>query len=212
MIEHTQATPPLAQRLVRAVAVLVGIALVPSAARAQEAPAADATTHVSVEFDPLPLLASGYGGVLSVRPAAMPRWKLGIASYALDYPSFLEDGVNEGFELRAEPSFLVLASRSFSEERGGWFVGGLLRQSRNAFTHEDHPDEVARTQTFELAADGGYVWYPLSERGLFLQFWGSLGVNLVEIGEPTVGDQTFVRQLPVLPYATLHIGYEWPGR
>ena len=104
----------------------------------------------------------------------------------------------------------MLAAYSLREERGGWFVGGLFRQARNEFTHERAPGEVARMQTFELAVDGGYVWYPLPKNGLFLQFWGSLGVNLVEIGDPTVGDQTFDPQLPLIPYAALHIGYEWP--
>ena len=59
---------------------------------------------------------------------------------------------------------------------------------------------------YEVAITGGYVWYPLHDRGLFVQFWGSVG-RYIEGRDARVGDRTF-DQPPVQPYLTLHLGFE----
>jgi hypothetical protein len=182
---------------------ILALAAVPAAA--DDPP--DARWHYGIELDPLPFALGGYGGLVSVRPDR--RWKIGLSSYGVDYPNAFVTGDDAGFHLHIKPSSVLMIDYSLTGDtpRGGWFVGGEVRQARIAYTHDDAPGMTTDVTHYELAVSGGYVWYPFEHTGLFLQAWGSVGHYVWSTGTPTVDGHTY-HPAAIVPYATVHIGFE----
>jgi hypothetical protein len=192
---------------IAALAAAITSAARPAAADDGAAPGDARGWHVGLELDPIPFTLGGYGGLLSFRPDR--RWKLGLSSYSADVPDALVTGDNAGFHLHVRPSSVAMVHYSLtsSTRRGGWFVGGMVQQSRTAYTLDGAPGMTTDVSHYELAIDGGYVWYPFEQNGFFLQVWGNVGHDVWSTGTPTVDGRTY-QQAWLIPYATVHIGFE----
>ncbi|MBS1120090.1 MAG: hypothetical protein H6Q90_2318 [Deltaproteobacteria bacterium] len=194
---------------------LLGLAVsaaAPSTASAEptitESPAAP-RTRVNLETDPFDFFLGGYGLVVGVRPSALPHWRLSVATFALDLPSFLVeiDDANKGFSLRIDHGFGATGSYHFSEASGGFYVGPAIGYFINEYSRDDLPGMVTTVHSFNVGAQGGYQWFPLKQRGFYLQPWMNASVPLYTSRDPKVGDREF-HSPPVNVNLLLHVGYE----
>lgn len=191
-----------------AFAALTAFTLAAPAATTAEA---EAGPHrMDVEADPLPFARGGYGVQVGVRPAGV-HWRVAVASFALDVPdASTELGGNDGFHLRVRPSAAVYALRYLGSGRDGWTVGGALRVLRLRYTHDDEPGARADLTTVSPELIAGYKWHP-GGTPFYLQPWVGLGVLAWRSAGDTVGTHAY-DGLPVVPFATVNVGWEFELR
>ena len=173
-------------------------------ARAEEPPT---TTpwRVVAEIDPLNyVLRSGWSATAFVRPGPLPHWRFGASMYAGDLPGF---AIEDGWEARIEPGFALHVHYFLSREARGWFFGGLVSLNRWRYTLVDARRSIDVDETSVMPAIG-YQWFPFG-RGLVIKPWLGVGIPVYATREPSIGDETHDRAIPVAPFVTVHLGYEF---
>lgn len=194
-------------------AALVALPLVPAPARAQDA---GASTEIFVETDPATFVLRGFAGHVRVRPAALPRWLLGVGMYAMDFPSLLVDlspaNRDEGWDVRLRLGGGVFADYFLRPAPAGWFIGAEaallgLRASRGA--------EAARFVNVLLMPRVGYLARPFAS-GFFLMPWLGVGVTARVAGSADAGGETYELypvslsdSAHVAWHAALHVGWRF---
>lgn len=174
---------------------------VPTGAGKQRA-AAD--WRVVVEIDPTNyILRGGWSATLFVRPGPLQHWRFGASVYASDLPSF---AVEDRWKARIEPGFAVHAHYFPSPEAKGFFFGGLVSLNRWDYTF-DAMDSV-RVDELSIMPAIGYQWFPFAS-GLVVKPWLGVGIPLYANREPTIGTETHDRAIPVAPFVTIHLGYQF---
>lgn len=190
--------------LTRAVALAAIVAALPRLAAAE--PEVERRTILSVETSPIDLALGGYSLGLAVLPRALPHWRFGATTYALDLPDFIIelDEDNEGWEARLTHGFDASASYSFDPSGAGWFVGALATYER--FEYRLDGDATEGDNLGAILA-GGTTWLPFG-RGLFVRPFLGAAVVLARAGSRRLGERTFADP-PVKPLAIVHVGYQF---
>jgi hypothetical protein len=184
------------------------LAAAPSIARADDsggggAAAATATSQrFSLEADPMPYILSGYDVVLGYQPSWAPRARVIASHHSITFPGALLSGDWHG-SLRG----VTLHGQYFSRAGGrGWMTGIQIAYNDFDYTRDSVPGMTADRKQLEVAAFGGYRWFPF-ERGLFLVGWLKVGLPVTVAGDEMLGDEK-VAERKVSIYPSVHIGWE----
>lgn len=171
------------------------------------------TTHAAelrphVEVDPLPFVRHGYGAQVGVRPSALRGVRLAVASFMLDVPDLVTRfGGNDGFHARVRPSGALYALY-YPYPHDSVAVGVSIRYLRLTYTHDERPDLEATVSQISPELVVGFQWHPTS-LGFYVQPWMGLGVVAWQSKEVVVGARTYTA-LPISPFFTVNLGWEWP--
>ncbi len=184
------------------------LAVAPSAAHADGAGGASAgaagtaSQRISLEADPLPYLLSGYDVVLGYQPSWAPRARVIASHHSMTFPGALLTDDWHG-SLRG----VTLHGQYFSRPGGrGWMTGIQLAYNDFDYTRDAVPGMVADRKQLEVAAFGGYRWFPF-QRGLFLVGWLKVGLPVTIAGDEMLGDKEIAdRKISIYP--SLHVGWE----
>lgn len=173
--------------------------------------AEDKTTY-AIETDPATFALGGHAAHLRVAPAGMDHWVFGIGTYALDIPDLMTDmnpaNKGQGWQPRLDRGLGLFAEYFFDPARKGWFVGGQLAMQDFKLANSNTPGGQANFTNAVLMTHTGYRWYPKGNRKWYVQPWMGVGYTQTISGQTTVGAQTY-DVAPIIPFATLHIGYEF---
>jgi hypothetical protein len=158
-----------------------------------------------LEIDPINYaVRGGWSATAFVRPGPLPHWRFGASIYAGDLPSF---AMEEGWAARIEPGMAVHAQYFLSRDAKGFFLGALASLNRWDYTFEGMSGS-ARVDEVSVMPAIGYQWFPFGD-GLVIKPWLGVGIPLYARGEATLGTETHDRAIPVAPFATLHLGYQF---
>lgn len=193
-----------AMTLTRSVAA--GVLLIALSRLAAAEPEVERRTMLSVETSPMDLALDGYSLGVAILPRALPHWRFGASTYALDLPSFIIelDEDNEGWEARLTHGFDMSASYSFAPSGAGWFIGGLATYERFEYRLDGAATDGANLGAIVAA---GTTWLPFGH-GLFVRPFIGAAVVIARTGSRTLGDRTF-SDPPVKPLAIIHVGYQF---
>ncbi|GAC1552238.1 MAG: hypothetical protein NVS2B9_17660 [Myxococcales bacterium] len=169
--------------------------------------AAQERWRFSAESDPVDFLNGGYALYLGVKPPDLPRLRLGLGTFALDFPQAATDLVagEHGWLVRARWSLLGYASLYFDDARRGFYVGLRTFVTSLRYRRADAPGEDQVLHLF-AGPEVGYQWFPFGDV-FYVQPWAGLEVDLVRGHTPAVAG----RQLPgarLLPLALVYFGVE----
>lgn len=102
------------------------------------------------------------------------------------------------------PSAAAVAWHPWREGEG-LHTGVMLNAMHSTVGRTGHSGE-AHFWTAEAIPRVGYRWFPLDDRGLFIDPWLGVGF-LAQVGTPdAVGGETYLEPL-LQPLATVHIGW-----
>lgn len=185
--------------------LLLIIALVLPLASAR---AAEPVTRYSLESDPVDFLNHGYALYAGIKPAALPRLRLGIGTFALDFPQVATDLVTgeKGWLVRAEWTALGYASYYFDDARRGFYVGLRAFATQLRYRRTDAGGEDSVVHAF-AGPEIGYQWFPFDDV-FYVQPWAGLEVDLVRGHTPVVGGHQLTGAR-LLPLALVYFGIEF---
>ncbi len=189
--------------LLAAAAVLAAPSTARAEADAGAAPSgASASQRISLEADPLPYFLSGYDVVLGYQPSWAPRARVIASHHAMNLPGPLLTGDWHG-RMRG----VTLHGQYFSRPGGrGWMTGLQLAYNDLDYTRDSVPGLTADRKQLEVAAFGGYRWFPF-DRGLFLVGWLKVGLPVTIAGDRMLGDEEIAdRKISIYP--SVHLGWE----
>lgn len=173
---------------------------------------AQGQTTYSIETDPATFVLNGYAAHVRVAPAALDHWVFGFGVYALDIPDVMVDmnsaNKGQGWQPRLDQGLGLFAEYFFDPSRQGWFVGGQLALQDFRLANTNTPGTGANYTNALLMAHTGYRWYPRGKQSWYMQPWLGVGYTRTISGQTTVGTQTY-DVAPIVPFATLHVGYEF---
>ncbi|MCB9497802.1 MAG: hypothetical protein H6686_13020 [Fibrobacteria bacterium] len=159
-----------------------------------------------VETDPATFALKGAAVHVRVRSAAHPGWTVGAGTYALDFPSPMVDLVeanrDEDWEVRIQPGFGLFVDHSNRPDGRGMQLGlqvGMQRYEASA------PGRKTGDGYWNLLVmpRAGWEWHPWNN-GFYVFPWAGLGWTTTVAGD--AGD---FHVAPLVPFATLHAGWEF---
>jgi hypothetical protein len=158
--------------------------------------------RISLEADALPYIFSGYDVVLGYQPSWLPRARVIASHHSFELPGPLLSDDWHG-DLRA----VTLHGQYFSRAGGrGWMAGIQLAYTDFDITRDSAPGMTADLDQLEVAAFGGYRWFPF-DTGLFVVGWLKVGLPVNVGGDAMLGGDEFPTR-PVSVYPSIHLGYE----
>jgi hypothetical protein len=199
-----------------ALALAAALTAAPRPAAAEAAPAGPtaagvsssvaAGTNLSVEGDVTWLALGSLSFHVMVRPAAIPRLRVGVGRVGGALPKLFHTlfDPNEGWSVTEQGG----AAQAFFHlrERGStFFAGAYARFDRWEWRREDAAGSDTGAQLFVMPA-AGYRWFP-TRTGLFVTPWAGLGVSVWSTGRGRVGEHMY-EPLRLFPIVAVHVGYE----
>lgn len=156
----------------------------------------------SLEADAVPYIFSGYDVVLGYQPSFVPHARVIASHHEFDMPALML-----GDDWHGRLSGFTLHGQYFSRAGGrGWMTGIQLAYTDFDITRDSAPGMTADLKQLELAAFGGYRWFPF-DKGLFVVGWLKVGVPVKIGGDPMLGGDEFPTR-PISVYPSIHLGYE----
>lgn len=161
--------------------------------------------NVLVETDPATFALGGGAIHLRLRPDSS-LCSYGIGAYALDFPSLMVDlhqpNRKEDWKVSIQPGIGLFADRGFGIPSRHWTLGmqaGIQRFSVEA------PGQEGSDGYWNLLVmpRAGFHWAPF-QNGFYLFPWAGVGYTRTISG--TSGDFDVS---PVVPFATLHMGWQF---
>lgn len=193
-------------RIVALVSTLV-MALV-SEVKAQETSVENHRT-ISVETDPSTFVFGGYALHVRVKPKKCTHLLLGAGTYALNMPSLMvnlnKENKGEDWEVRINSAFALFGEYYFKEANSKWFVGLQAGVQNYKIKNLRFTDASAKYSNLLLMPSIGYNWQPF-KAPFYVKPWLGLGYTAKIEGENSIGAKNY-DIAPILPFATLHLGY-----
>jgi len=161
---------------------------------------------ILLETDPATFPLAGGAIHIRVRPAALPEWTFGAGVYALDFPGMLVDltpeNKDEKWDVRIQPGIGLFTDRDFGERSHHMTLGaqvGVQRFEVNA------PGQEGSDGFWNLLIMPriGYHWAPF-DNGFYMFPWAGIGYT-----KTISGSTGNFHVAPLVPFATLHLGWEF---
>jgi len=156
-----------------------------------------------LETDPATFAMKGSALHLRTRFDALPGWTLGVGAYVLDLPAPMVDLVprNEGedWNVRIEPGIGVFLDKGFGAGGDGLQLGGQVSMQR--FELDAPRQKSGDVWNLLVMPRVGYEWRPF-DNGFYVFPWAGLGYTT-----PVSGDEGAYHVAPLVPFATLHVGW-----
>ncbi len=165
-------------------------------------------TEFSLEIDPVTFGFRGYSLHLRVKPKNSDHLLIGVGAYAMDMPTALVDfnpnNIDKGWKLRLNQGYGAFGEYHFSEVNKKWFMGAQTSIQEYKIQNETIEGSEKFTN-FLLMAYGGYTFQPF-KFNLYIKPWAGIGYTTKIAGNNSLGNLAYDIS-PIIPFATLHIGY-----
>jgi len=172
---------------------------------------AGAEPSLSLETDPATFLFDGYS--LHFRfslPESAPNWVFGAGIYAMDLPDPLRKMVitnaDRDLDITLKHGYGLFSEYYLRSDYQGWFIGGQLGITQFEL-HNPSKGPDANYTTLLIMPRIGYRWVPF-QNGFYLLPWAGIGYAPLLSGGTAVGERSYHRS-GILPFATLHLGYQF---
>lgn len=158
-----------------------------------------------LETDPATFAMKGGALHLRARFDALPGWTFGLGAYTLDLPSLMVDLVpqNEGedWSVRIEPGIGLFLDKGFGADGDGLTIGGQVSLQR--FELDAPMQDEGDVWNLLVMPRAGYHWSPF-DNGFYVFPWAGIGYTT-----PVSGDEGSYHVAPVVPFATMHVGWRF---
>jgi hypothetical protein len=111
---------------------------------------------------------------------------------------------DEGWTVAIRGGLAVFVEYFPAGANRGWFVGEQVGVQAFRLTRSGAEGSAAFAQ-LPIMTYGGYAWHPF-DGALYLKPWVGLALAPTIAGDSRLDGQEY-RRLPVLPFATIHVGY-----
>ena len=167
---------------------------------------AEAAPSVSIASDLTPWFLQGYSGIIMLEPEES-SYRFGGEVWGMRYPETLLalSDANKGWHWRIELALAVYADWHPKGGGEGWHLGGAVDLLLSEVAR-DGQSGVGRFWSGEILVRGGYRWFPIEERGLFVNPWVAVGPLMALESPPSIGGEEFVLP-PVQVLGTVHLGW-----
>jgi hypothetical protein len=190
-------------------ATIVAVLGAASAARA-EAP----RTRISAETDPVTFAFRGFALHVRVAPRGAPRLLVGAGTLlgpwftTVTLPDLIVDADpanrGEGWTVAVRGGVTSFIEYFPAGANRGWFIGEQVGVQAFRITRSGAEGSAAFAQ-MPVMTYGGFAWRPL-DGDLYLKPWVGLALVPTIAGTSRLDGQEY-RRLPILPFATVHVGY-----
>lgn len=165
-----------------------------------------ARAEVAVETDPSTFVFGGFAAHVRWQPPRT-RWVASLGGYAMNFPGFVQSlalrPAPSNTDLRLSGAIGLFVDRYLTHRDHGLFVGAQL--AHHWFDlHDTDAEQHAHYTTILAMPRVGYRYNLRS--GIYLLAWAGLGYVLPRGTAPTLAAQAYTVK-PLLPFATLHLGY-----
>ncbi|MEZ4652851.1 MAG: hypothetical protein R3E12_04395 [Candidatus Eisenbacteria bacterium] len=164
----------------------------------------------SVEFDPLTTPLGARNLLLYVEPDTWNHWSFSAIAFASDFPNWVDDlmgyrNADKGFDVRVRLSPGATVDRFFRNQRTGWHAGILAFVWRYEVARAE--DQI-KFEDLIIMPRLGFRWFLWENRNLYLDPF--VGMMLERrLGGAAIVDGEQWKASPVLPFATIHVGYHF---
>ncbi len=166
---------------------------------------------LSIETDPATFAFDGYAVHIRLTLPALPGWRFGAGTYAMDFPALLvdmnPDNKNQGWDVRLNSGIGLFTEYTPGGKSHGWFVGGQLALQDYQLGNPDSAAGQAEFKTLLMMLHTGYRWFPAGDH-FYLQPWAGLGYTQKLDGSAKLGSKEY-DIAPVIPFITVHVGYRF---
>jgi hypothetical protein len=202
----------------KAISLIILILSMIHSARAED----DSRNVIFTEIDPLVLIMGGFGGHVGWAPKGIDNFIFGLGFVAgPELPEAISnignDSPDNEWQLKINNGIGLWVNYRFGETKSGWFTGFQVFTQEMELRNKNYAMETDLTNTFLLALQGGYQWYPWDNSGIFIKPWAGFGYQFPVSGslnpdeidkEMSIGGKDY-NLLAIMPFATIHIGYSF---
>lgn len=167
----------------------------------------------SLETDPMTFAFDGYAAHFRFNPAGLDHWILGIGTYSMKFPDLFvdmnPDNKDEGWNVQLNRGYGLFSEYYFDPSNKGWFIGSQIAlqeyQIKNSGINAKNEDFT----NLIIVPYVGFRWYPTNSN-FYIQPWMGVGYQTKIQGSASLGGEDY-NISPILPFATLHLGYNFNG-
>lgn len=172
-------------------------------------PVSLAGSHIDIESDPTTFALSGYALHLRYSPEAMPQVRVGIGTYALEFPSAFVDINSEnrdrGWQVEIDNAIGLFVEYSLQHASSGWFVGLQLAQQDFLIQNDSISGEASFTNNLFMP----YAGYRFElDAHWYTSLWGGVGYTETVSGNTQLGGLQYDVD-PAVGFGALHVGYRF---
>lgn len=174
-------------------------------------PAFSLASGLTIETDPATFAFKGYAGHLRYQPSQSP-WIFSLGAYSLEFPKQFRDLAidpsDDSIDLKLKAGFGIFIDRYVSDSKEEGLFAGIQFANHNwTIKNDDTSSNEESFNTFLIMPRIGYR-FNLTKDGLYLLPWVGIGSVSTLGGQPVVFGQTY-KPKSILPFATVHLGYEF---
>ncbi|MFN8436249.1 MAG: hypothetical protein U0V72_01320 [Cytophagales bacterium] len=165
--------------------------------------------QVAVETDPSTFIFKGYAAHLRVKPSFSNKFLIGIGTYALDLPDFMVkmNPNNKNWNVRIQSAYALFGEYYFKNVNEKWFLGVQAGIQNYKNSHKEFSDANLKYTNLLLMPSIGYNWKPF-KNGFYIKPWAGIGYTQLISGKTTVNSTKYDLS-PIVPFVTVHIGYNF---
>ena len=169
-------------------------------------------THAfSVATDTLTWPMSGYSGVVMFEHKRLPAFRFNIEAFGLTYPDAvidLEDAnANKGWTRKVQAVAIYVDHHPTKAPAFHYGLG--INGMQSEITRAGYSAQTDLL-TVELLIRGGYQWFPLPDKGVFLNPYLALGLPRALAEGAPIGDEQF-KESRTQWIATVQLGWRFDG-
>ncbi|TRX37389.1 hypothetical protein FNW52_05360 [Flavobacterium sp. ZT3R18] len=166
-------------------------------------------TTFSIETDPSTFAFGGYAFHIRIKPKNSEHFVIGAGVYALDLPSLMvdlnKDNKAKGWNVRINSAYSLFGEYYFKEASNRWFVGLQTGIQNYKNTNSNILNKESKYSNLLIMPSLGYTWSPF-KFPLYVKPWVGLGYTTKISGDNSIDNLNYTIS-PLVPFATLHIGY-----
>ena len=166
-------------------------------------------TIFSIETDPSTFVFKGYAFHIHIKPKNSKHWMIGAGTYGLDMPGIMVDmnkeNKDKGWNVRINNAYSLFSEYYFKEANSKWYVGLQAGVQNFKNTNDNITSKESKYSNLLLMPSIGYNWQPF-KFPLYVKPWFGAGYTSKISGSNSI-DNLEYNISPLIPFATLHVGY-----
>lgn len=189
-------------------AMLTVIGLATSGVKAQGTATEDKTTF-SIETDPSTFVFNGYAFHIRIKPRNSKHFVIGAGTYGLNLPGIMvdmnKDNKDKDWNVKIKNAYSLFGEYYFKEANSKWFVGLQAGVQNFKNTNDNIAGKESKYSNAILMPSIGYNWQPF-KFPMYVKPWFGVGYTSKISGSNSIDNLEYDIS-PLLPFATLHVGY-----
>ena len=173
----------------------------------------DNLVSIQIATDPAPYFFQGVSGIVFLNHSRLPQLTAGLEYFSMTMPSvYVEQHAKNkglGWNHNIRHGYIVYVDYFFDpfiNKHQGFHLGTGISFLQSDITRDQFNNKKLISIT-ELFLRGGYRWFPLLNKPIFIDPWVSL-LFLTSNGDTTIGSKSYYIS-PVSILASLHVGIQF---